>query len=206
MENLKKVRLGNGYSQNSLAEKIKVSRSTIAMWETGKSQPDNESLKTLSKVLNVSVDYLLGNKQTGVNGEILDTTKGPWLPVLGTVKAGIPIEAIENISDYEQIPHEMAAQGEFFALEISGDSMEPRISNGDIVIFRKQPCVETGDIAVVIINGCDATIKRIKKSPKGIMLIPGNPAYEPLYYTNKEIEELPVVILGKVVELRGKFK
>ena len=98
-----------------------------------------------------------------------------------------------------------ASDGEYFGLQIKGHSMEPKISDGDIVIVRRQPDVDSGDIAVVLVNGDDATVKKVKKSPQGVTLIPSNPAYEPMYYTNAEIESLPVQILGRVVELRAKF-
>lgn len=98
-----------------------------------------------------------------------------------------------------------ASDGEYFGLQIKGHSMEPKISDGDIVIVRRQPDVDSGDIAVVLVNGDDATVKRVKKSPQGVTLIPSNPAYEPMYYTNAEIESLPVKILGRVVELRAKL-
>lgn len=83
--------------------------------------------------------------------------------------------------------------------------MEPRITDGDVVIVRQQDDCDTGDTAIVIVNGEEATVKRIKKSPEGLMLIPTNPAYEPLFFSNKEIEQLPVRVVGKVVELRAKF-
>ena len=99
----------------------------------------------------------------------------------------------------------MASQGEHFALKIKGQSMEPRIFEDDVVIVKKQDDCDSGDIAVVLVNGNEATVKRIKKRPEGLMLIPNNPAYEPMFYSNEEIENLPVRIIGKVVELRGKF-
>ena len=83
--------------------------------------------------------------------------------------------------------------------------MEPRIKDGDVVIVQKQDDCDSGDVAVVLVNGDEATVKRIKKEPEGIMLIPNNPSYEPKFYSNAEIENLPVKILGKVVELRAKF-
>ena len=131
--------------------------------------------------------------------------KGVEIPVLGYVQAGIPMDAIEDIIDYEEIPESMARSGEYFALQIRGNSMEPKFSAGDVVIVRKQSDVNSGDIAVVLVNGDDATIKKIKKRPDGVMLIPNNPEFEPMFYSNQEIEELPVVVLGKVVELRAKF-
>ena len=83
--------------------------------------------------------------------------------------------------------------------------MEPKISNGDVVIVRQQPDCDNGDIAVVLVNGDEATVKRIKKSPEGIMLIPNNTSYEPMFYSNDDVKKLPVRIIGKVVELRAKF-
>ena len=125
--------------------------------------------------------------------------------MLGNVQAGIPIEAIEDIIGYEEISNEMAQSGDYFALRIRGDSMEPRMHEGDVVIVRKQDDAETGDVCVVMVNGDDATVKRIKKSPEGLFLIANNPAFEPMFFSNREIDELPVQVIGKVVELRAKF-
>ena len=83
--------------------------------------------------------------------------------------------------------------------------MEPTIHHGSIVIVRQQDDVENGDIAIVIVNGEDATCKKIEKFENGIMLVPMNKAYEEKFYTNEEIEKLPVRIIGKVVESRTKF-
>ena len=120
-------------------------------------------------------------------------------------RQGIPIDAVEEILDYEEISEEMARNGEHFALQIKGDSMEPKFSEGDVVIVRKQAIVEDNEIAIVLVNGNDATIKKIKRFDGGITLIPTNPNYDVITYTNKQIEELPVTVLGKVVELRAKF-
>lgn len=127
------------------------------------------------------------------------------IPVLGRVAAGIPLDAIEEIIDYEEIPPKMAADGEYFALQIKGDSMEPKISNGDIVIVRKQSTAADGDIVIALINGDDAVCKRLKIYQDGIALISSNPTYEPLYFSNEDIEKKPVQILGEVKELRAKF-
>ena len=119
--------------------------------------------------------------------------------------AGIPINAVEEIIDTEEITEEMARTGEFFGLRISGHSMEPRICDGDVVIVRQQSDVEDGDIAIVLVNGSDGTCKRIKRYQDSLALLPLNPTYEPMIYSKQEVETLPVKILGKVVELRGKF-
>ena len=99
----------------------------------------------------------------------------------------------------------MAATGDYFGLRIKGASMEPRMREGDVVIVRKQDDADNGDTAVVLVNGDSATVKKIKKMPDGIQLIPTNPTYDPIYYTAAEVEALPVRIIGRVVELRAKF-
>jgi repressor LexA len=194
MMNLKRIRKEKGYSQEKVAQALGVARSTIAMWEKGASQPDHNSLKALADYFNVTVDFLLERKIKGVK-----------IPVLGVIAAGVPIEAVEDIIDYEEITEELAARGEYFALRIQGDSMEPRIKEGDVVIVRRQPDVESGDVAVVYVNGYNATVKKITKHEEGISLIPFNTAYSPKFFTYKEMAELPIIIHGKVVELRGKF-
>ena len=131
--------------------------------------------------------------------------KGVVIPVLGHVAAGIPIEMIEDIIDTEEIPEDMARHGEFFALKIKGDSMTPSINNSDVVIVRQQVDAENGDIVIATVNGNDAVCKRLKKYSDGISLISLNPAYEPLYFNTSEIQEAPVKIIGKVIELRRKF-
>lgn len=198
---LKKLRKDSQLSQNDLAKRLGVRRETVAQWERGENAPTRK-LDELSRIFNVSTDYILGKK----TGSRSSASKGVRIPVLGKVVAGIPIDAIEEIIDYEEIPEEMAATGEFFALKVKGHSMEPRIMEGDVVIVRRQEDVESGDIAIILINGNEATIKRVKKQEGGITLIASNLAvYEPHYYSNKEIEDLPIKILGRVVELRGKL-
>lgn len=127
------------------------------------------------------------------------------IPVLGYVAAGLPIEAAENIIDWEEISDVLASTGEFFALKIKGDSMEPKMSDGDVIITRKQNSAEEGDYVVVLINGHEATCKRLKRYGDGVALISLNPIYEPMYFTAKDVETLPVNILGVVKELRAKF-
>lgn len=194
-EQLKLLRNQKHLSQAQLAKEIGVSSSTIAMWESGEREPKNyETLEIIADFFNVNMELLL-------TGTIAPTR----IPVLGKVVAGIPLDAIEDIIDYEEIPHSMAKSGDFFALQIKGDSMEPRIKEGDVVIVRKQPDVESGEVAIVLVNGDEATIKKVQKFNGGINLVPSNPAYEVKTYSNDDIESLPVSIIGKVVELRAKF-
>ena len=201
-ETLKKLRKERKITQEQLAKEIGVERSSIGKYESTNTIPSNEVLKNLSKYFGVSIDFLLGNS---IKQEYKTKTKGIKIPVYGNVAAGIPISAIEDIVDFEEISEELAASGEYFGLIIKGDSMEPRMTTGDVVIVRSQPTAETGDIAIALIGDNDATCKKIKKTPEGIMLISLNPNYEPMFYSKKEIEQLPIRIIGKVIELRAKF-
>lgn len=198
-ERLKKLRIENNLTQTEIAKRIYISQPAYSKYEMGTASPNPETLGKLAEVLNVSVDYLVRNDVPPERPGYIR------IPVLGRVAAGIPIDAIEEVIDWEDISAESAGDGEYFGLQIKGQSMEPKISDGDVVIVRRQPDVDNGDIAVVLVNGNDATVKKIKKSPQGVVLIPSNPAYEPMYYSNEEIESLPVTILGRVVELRAKL-
>lgn len=202
MLRLKELRNKLGLRQVDFAKDMGILQSTLSSWENGRYEPDMEMLVKMADYFGVSVGYLLGGESLSPK----QNTQGKWIPVLGDVAAGIPIEAVENIIDWEEISPELAAAGDFFGLRIKGSSMEPRIREGDVVIVRQQEDADTGDTAVVLVNGDSATVKRIKKEPDGgIWLIPNNPAYDPQHYSPAEVAEKPVRIIGKVVELRGKF-
>lgn len=207
-KNLKYLRLKHGFSQDYIAEFTgKKSFTTVQKWESGVSDPSIDIASKLANLYGVSLDdlYYLDLEKEATTPRA-KTRKGVRIPVLGNVAAGVPIEAIQEIFDYEEITPELAATGEFFALKIHGASMEPRMVEGDVVIVKKQDDVESGDIAIVLINGNDATVKRVRKQENGITLIATNVnVYEPHYYSNEEITKLPIKILGKVVELRAKF-
>lgn len=200
MNRIKELRLSKAIKQVDFAKMLGVSQATVSGWESEKYQPDRDTLIKMASYFDVSVDYLIGNSPVKK-----EKKKGVQIPVLGEVRAGYPMEAVENIIDYEEIDEDMAHRGEFFALRIKGDSMEPRFVEGDVVIVRKQETADSGDIVVALVNGDSATIKKLKRHQNGITLVPSNSAYEPMYYSNEEIMELPVTILGKVVELRAKF-
>ena len=195
---IRTLRKEKGLSQEELAKLIPVNQTAISQWERGITYPSSNAIKRLCQIFDQPASIFL---------EIEETPKsaGIKIPVFNHVAAGVPISAIEDIVDYEEITEELAASGEYFGVVVKGDSMEPKFSTGDVVIVRSQPTAETGDIAIVMIESENATCKKIKKTPEGIMLISLNPSYEPMFYSNKEIEQLPVKILGKVVELRAKF-
>lgn len=208
MNNISKVRKKAGLSQAAFGQLFGAAQNTVCNWENGKREPDFDVLKQISEYFNVSIDYLLGKSSSELQWETTLGKPSPGavrIPVLGRVAAGLPLYTAEEIIDWEEIPEAMAADGEHFGLKITGHSMEPRICDGDVVIVRRQDTCDNGNIAIVLINGDEATCKRVKVSDHGISLISTNPEYEPLFYTKHEVEALPVRILGVVVELRGKF-
>ena len=168
-------------------------------------RPNIDTIEMLAKAMNMKIDELV-RMMDGDSVIDLKSCSSILIPVLGKVVAGVPVEATEDIIGYEEITEHMASKGEYFALRIKGDSMLPKICDGDTVIVKKQESVENGDVAIVLVDGNDATCKQVKFNPNGITLIGYNASvYEPHFYTNEEIESLPISIIGKVVELRRKF-
>lgn len=202
--NIRRARELKGLTQDELAKRMGYkSRSTIARIENGDNDVSQSKLKKFAEILDVSIDFLLDD---GKDKASVSRPKGVRIPVLGNVAAGIPITAVTDVEDWEEIPEKLASSGTYFALRIKGQSMEPRIKDGDVVIVRQQSDVDTGDVAIVLVNGDEATVKEVKKLDTGIMLIGWNTAvYSPRFYSAKDIKSLPVRIIGKVVELRGKF-
>lgn len=197
---IREKREAMGMTQEELAAKLGYkNKSSIAKIETGANDIVQSKVIEFANVLHTTVSYLMGWDLTP------SSKKGIAINVLGRVAAGIPIEAIEDVIDTEEISEKMAKTGEFFGLQIHGDSMEPKFSDGDVVIVRKQNDAESDDIVIAMVNGDDATCKRLKKYKDGIALISTNPTYDPMYFSKEEIETKPVRILGRVVELRAKF-
>lgn len=201
-KNLNRLLALHNMTQAELAERMHVSTATTSNWCKGIKLPRMDKVDKMCSIFGClrsdlleDKGYLQGKKQS----------KGIIINVLGRVAAGIPIEAIEDIIDTEEISSDMARTGEFFGLKIHGDSMEPRMCEGDVVIVRRQDDAESGEIVIATVDGSDATCKRLRKYRDGIELISNNPAYTPMFYSNEDIENKPVRIIGKVVELRGKF-
>lgn len=188
-----------------LSEKTGIPKSSISQYMSGYAKPKQDRIYLISKALDINPTWLLGY-DVNINIEKQTEDIGIKIPILGTVIAGIPVTAVEDIIGYEEISKKMARCGDYFALEIKGDSMEPKMSKGDIVIVKQQNTVENGQIAIVLVNGDEATVKKVRFRDNGIELIAFNSyVYEPHFYSAKEIDELPVKIIGRVVELRAKF-
>ena len=197
--NLTKYLKINKVSRTQLSESLGISYSTISDWINGKSYPRIDKIELMANYFGINKSDLVEDHFEDIKPQ------GIKIPVLGTVAAGIPISAVEDILDYEEIPQSWQNQGEFFALKIKGDSMEPRMESGDVVIVKQQSDANSGDTVIVLVNGDDATCKRLEKTDNGIMLVSTNPKYPPMFYSLEDIQTKPVVILGKVVELRQKY-
>lgn len=193
------LRKQNNMTLEEVGNAVGVGKSTVRKWETGEiANMCRDKISKLAEALHTTPAYLMGWDESL-------SVAAVRIPVLGKVAAGIPITAVENIIDYEEIPSSMAETGEYVALQIKGSSMEPRMFEGDVVIIKVQPSVDSGDVAVVIINGNEATVKKVQLRPDGIVLQPFNSSYDPMLYTNEDIENVPVRIFGKVVECRQKY-
>ena len=207
-----------------LSEKTGIGKSSISQYRNGIVNPKQDRIYLMAQALNVNEMWLMGHdvpmeRQSPAPPAAQpptdpyraplterDDRHGVKIPVLGRVVAGLPAYASEEIIDYEEIPEEMARSGEYFGLIVRGLSMLPTLRDGDVVIVKKQEDIDSGDIAIVGINGDEATVKEVKKDRTGITLIGHNESvFPPRHCSNKEIEQLPVTIYGKVVELRRKF-
>lgn len=197
--NLQKLMDRESITQKDIAVIAGVSQQSVSNWLAGKLMPRMGAIEKIAEYFDVAKSDLLEMKD-GYE------SKATRIPVLGTVKAGIPRTAVQEILDYEEISPEMARCGEYFALRIKGDSMEPRMHEGDVVIVKQQSTVDSGQIAIVLVNGDEATVKKVRFRNNGIELIAFNSyAYEPHFYSAEDIQRLPVEIIGRVVELRAKF-
>lgn len=195
MNKLKMLRENKGLLQSDVAKVIKVSTSAYGFYETGKRDIPTSTLVELATFFGVTTDYILGNYE-----------KSTIINVYSSVHAGILSEMIENIVDTEEISEKMANSGKtYFGLKVRGDSMSPTYVEGDTLIVEKTSTCESGQDCIVAINGDEAFLKRVFINENGITIQSLNAKYQPHTFTNKDIVELPVKIIGVVVELRRKI-
>ena len=198
-QRIRKRRKELNITLEEIGEYVGVSKATVQRWETGGiANMRRDRIKKLCEILQLDVEELLGGNQPAKPAFVK-------IPVLGSVAAGVPITAQEDIIGYEEVPAQWTEKDTLFALKIKGDSMEPRMVSGDVVVVRKQEDINSGEVAIVMIGDEEATCKKVTKHSDGLVLISNNPKYAPMFFTIKEIETLPVRILGRVVELRVRF-
>lgn len=198
-----------GMKQVELAEKSQISKSSISRYLKGDWEGKQSAVYALAKALGVTEAWLMGyDVPMEESTSVLPTEAEPYkpmgyMPVLGRVAAGLPIYAEENIEEY--IVCDFPNSEDYFALKVKGDSMNAAgINEDDYVIVRKQDIVDNGDIAVVLVNGDEATVKRFSRTDNTVVLTPQsmNPAHQVQIYDTKDV---PVRVLGKVVESRHKY-
>lgn len=192
-------------TQLELSKRLGVGTTSVYNWYNGLKTPRMDKVDAMCEIFHCNRSDFIEDKANPKDNHSYDKKNGVVIKVLGHVASDIPINAITDIVDTEEISEDLARTGEFFALKIKGDFMEPRICDGDVVIVRQQDDADSGDIVIAMINGDDATCKRLVKYTSSIALVSLNSKYEPMVFTETEIASKPVRIIGKVVELRGKF-
>ena len=199
-------------SQKELAEKLGVSRSTIGMYETGGREPDFETLEAIADTFNVNMDTLLGKPSLTINkilsrpssnipSNAIPYTASHKAPIVGSIPAGYPVLAFEDIEGYADIPY--SDEGEYFFLRVSGESMKNAgIHTGDLVLIRRQKCADDGQVVVARVNGDEATLKRYKRQGDSVLFLPENPDFEPRIVPVSDFETGDAEIIGVALEVR----
>ena len=200
MNRIRSLRLQKSLKQEELAKIINVSQASLSGYENEKYEPDKKTLLKLATFFGVTVDYLLGfDKPAGC----LEKTYSN-IPVYRKLRTDVPNQFPEEIHYCKPFGSRTTTKGEYFGLKVSGDRMEPRICEGDVIIARRQTNANTGDIVIVQISTDYAAVMELIKYGSGITLVSFNPKYRPKSFSNEEIVSLPVVVMGKAVELRRR--
>mgnify|MGYP000866354947 FL=1 len=201
-DNLRKAMEKAEINATELSEKTGISKSTISRYLSGGYIAKQKNLLKLSLALQVEPKFLFSDAVEELDANL----KVYSIPLVGKVVAGTPIDAIENITDYIRVTNPAAADGSYYALHVTGASMEPEMREGDLVIVHKQDYFDSGDICIVLVNGDEATVKKVIKSDQGITLIGFNATVSPPHFYNvRQVEELPVRVIGKVKEVRRSY-
>lgn len=199
-ERYEQILAEKGLKTADVVKATSVSYANISQWKSGLSTPKQNKLAEIAEYLDVSLSWLMGLS------EDKETKKAVRVPVYREVRAGAPTAlAEEDIVDYIDIPSVWTKTAEYFGLRVKGDSMEPDLRDGDIVVVKKQPDAETGSVVVALINGEAGICKKLIKRQDGIVLKSINEDYGNYVYTNEQIESLPVTICGVVVRSIREF-
>lgn len=199
-KNLKYYMTINNKTRNDVCKDLNFKYTTFTDWYNGNIYPRIDKIEMLANYFRIEKSDLIESRNKST-----DNSNSAIVFVYGTIPAGIPMECIEDILDTEEISQDMLKGGkQYFGLRVKGNSMEPDYLDGDTLILEKVDDCESGNECVVMVNGSDGTFKKVLKNENGIILQPLNPEYQPIFYTNEQIKNLPVRIIGKVVELRRK--
>ena len=199
---IKAARKAAHMGQAELGEAIGIGKSSISEWESGKRSPDIDKVKDIAKVLNVTPAYLMGWDEPSPASRSLPAGLLPVvkrrIPIIGHVAAGVPIMAEREYEEYEDDTYCISCD---YVLRVEGDSMEPRVLDGDIVYIRQQPDVDDGQIAVVGVDD-SVTLKVVYHLPNGLQLVSLNPKYKPMIYTQSNTDYLAIIGLAVAYKRR----
>lgn len=206
-ERLKEARKAKKYSQTEISRMLGVTQQAVGKWETGRSTPDPQTVARLAEILDTTADVLLGLQKSpaeapAVGRYAFSRYAECLIPVVGTVRAGYGALAFEE--DYGKEYASVKDPQNYFYLVVKGDSMEPRISDGDLALVHRQNTLDNGDLGVLV-YGADGegTLKKYIQRGNSVILHPFNPAYEELVIKGEELDHL--YIAGKVVETKAKW-
>ena len=193
---LKELRKELNYTQKDMSKLLNITDRAYGFYEQGRSLPNSEMLDKIAGIFSVSVDYLLGNDDVRLKNEI-KIENVVKLPVLGSVRAGTGGWAIEEVIGHEYAFNLNTDTSDYYYLKVKGDSMEPRISEGDLALVKKQSDVESGDLAIVLINGDEGVIKKVIKRDDCLELHSFNAYYPVRVFSGQALQD--VKIIGKVI-------
>ncbi len=197
--NILKKLIEKDKTQQDMCNDLGWKKGTVSAWVNGTRMPKMDKIDIMCKYFGCERDDLL------FDARLLKRMRSVSIPVYARVAAGIPLEASEEIVDREEIPEKWTELGDYYGLRIRGDSMQPRIEEGDVVIVRKQSTADDGQTVIALVNGNDAVCKKLKVYKDGIALVSNNPMYAPMYFSTSDTQDIPVRIIGRVVEIRGKL-
>lgn len=197
--NITKRLIEKDKTQQDMCNDLGWKKGTVSAWVNGTRMPKMDKIDIMCKYFGCERDDLLFDARE------VKMMRSVSIPVYARVAAGIPLEASEEIVDREEIPKKWTEFGDYYGLRIRGDSMQPRIEEGDVVIVRKQSTADDGQTVIALVNGSDAVCKKLKVYKDGIALVSNNPLYAPMYFSTSDTQDIPVRIIGRVVEIRGKL-
>lgn len=193
-------------TQQQIAKIAGVSDKTVSSWENGSRSPKLGSINKICQYFGIDLNTFIDESSDEYNPvqklpkEAIPYAPSHKAPIVGSIPAGYPVLAFEDIEGYADIPY--SDEENYFFLRVSGDSMEPKISTGDLVLIRRQNVADNGQIVAARVNGDEATLKRYKRQGDTVLLLPENPKYNPYVISAKDFESGYAQIIGVAIELR----
>lgn len=216
MLKMKMQRVQCGLTQQEVANRLGIDRTTYTKYETGKSEPSFDALQKIAELLQIPVTELLQEwkedasikpvkpSSLAADPNYVEYRPTGTVPILGRIAAGVPISAIEEVEGYE--PVTVSDPENCYYLRVEGDSMTGAgIQSGDLVLIRQQPTADNGQIVACKVNGDEATLKRFRQQDETVLLMPENPNYEPIVVPAKDFDTGYAQIFGVAIEVKRKL-